>query len=360
MKIREITVRNYKKFIETKPIPFYDEDGNVNDMNLLLGDNGSGKTSVLQAIVATVAPLTRSGFHAEELDWSGFDYRFIQSGRAPLKIEIKVDLKQSEIEATQSFFDKLKKMDDQNRFTIRPGNKGTITLRFDYRKRRPVADRQDLYQLYGYQYAKQLSQFVPNTSELFDKVGSIFWYTENRNSFSLSSPFSVSRDSAEKTNSLDDIRSSLANHYYYHLAVSQGRKPKEGGQQVDFYERLDQLYRRVFPNRHLVGAAPRYDESLDDHNSTPDFFLSDGTNQYEISEMSAGERAIFPILMDFARYNINNSIIIIDEIELHLHSPLQQALVRALPLLGNNNQFILSSHSDNVVVMFNEEEIIRL
>ena len=359
MKIREIIVRNYKKFIEAKPISFCDEEGNVNDMNLILGENGSGKTSILQAIVATIAPLTRSGFHAQELDWNGFDYRFIQSGRAPLKIEIKVDLSQSEIEATQSFFDKLKKLDDQDRFTIRPGNKKTVTLHFDYRKRRPIANREDLFQLYGYQYAKQLSQFVPNTSELFDKVGSIFWYTENRNSFSLSSPFSVSKDSAEKSSSLDDIRSSLANHYYFHLAVSQGRKTKEVGQQVDFYEKLDQLYHRVFPNRHLVGAAPRYDEALEDH-STPDFFLSDGTNQYEISEMSAGERAIFPILMDFARYNINNSVIIIDEIELHLHSPLQQALIRALPLLGHNNQFSLTSHSDNVVVMFNEDEIIRL
>jgi len=38
----------------------------------------------------------------------------------------------------------------------------------------------------------------------------------------------------------------------------------------------------------------------------------------KLSEMSAGERAIFPILMDFARYNSNNSIIIIDEIELLL------------------------------------------
>ena len=226
MKIREITVRNYKKFIETTTFSFCDEEGNVNDMNLILGENGSGKTSVLQAIVATLAPLTRSGFYAQELDWNGFDYRFIQSGRAPLKIEIKVDMNRSEIEATRSFYDKLKNIDDQDRFTIRPGNKETVTLRFDYRRRRPVANRQDLYQLYGYQYAKQLSQFVPNTSELFDKVGSVFWYTESRNSFSLSSPFSVSKDSAEKTSSLDDIRSSLANHYYYHLAVSQGRKPK--------------------------------------------------------------------------------------------------------------------------------------
>jgi predicted ATP-binding protein involved in virulence len=90
--------------------------------------------------------------------------------------------------------------------------------------------------------------------------------------------------------------------------------------------------------------------------------LHDGKNQYELAGMSAGERAIFPILMDFARWNINNSIIIIDEIELHLHPPLQQALIRSLPHWGQNNQFIITSHSNSVASMFdeNENQIIRL
>ena len=76
--------------------------------------------------------------------------------------------------------------------------------------------------------------------------------------------------------------------------------------------------------------------------------------------MSAGERSIFPILMDFARWNINNSIIIIDEVELHLHPPLQQALIKALPKLGKNNQFIITSHSNSVAALFDENQIIRL
>ncbi len=66
--------------------------------------------------------------------------------------------------------------------------------------------------------------------------------------------------------------------------------------------------------------------------------------------------------MDFARWNINNSIIIIDELELHLHPPLQQTLVRALQKLGKNNQFIFTTHSDSIVNMFDEDEnqIIRM
>lgn len=358
MKIREITVRNYKKFIGPRTISFCDADGNVNDMNLVLGENGSGKTSILQAIVATIAPLTRPGFQAKDLDWNGFNYRYIQSGRTPLRVEIKVDLSQREIRATQSYYDRLKEMDDQERLRIRPSQRETVSLSLDYARRKTVAESDEtLFQLYGYQYAKQLAQFEINPLSLFDEIGSIFWYTENRNAFSLSSPF-VENDHQDRDNSLDAIRSSLTKFYYSHLDLSVGRRTLREGE-VDYYEKLDQLYHRVFPTRHLEGVAPRFDDAMGNHD-VPDFFLSDGQNQYELSEMSAGERAIFPILMDFARYNINNSIIIIDEIELHLHSPLQQALVRALPLLGNNNQFILTSHSDNVVVMFNEDEIIRL
>jgi predicted ATP-dependent endonuclease of OLD family len=73
--------------------------------------------------------------------------------------------------------------------------------------------------------------------------------------------------------------------------------------------------------------------------------------------MSAGERVIFPILIDFANWNINNSIIIIDELELHLHPPLQQALVDLLPRLGKNNQFIITTHSEDVAAMFHRKDI---
>ena len=156
---------------------------------------------------------------------------------------------------------------------------------------------------------------------------------------------------------LDAIRSFLANAYSFHIAVTEGRRTLKAGE-FDFYQKISELYSKVFTDRKFVGATPRFD--IYEKSTAPDFFLNDGKNDYELSEMSAGERAIFPILMDFARYNINNSIVIIDEIELHLHAPLQQAFIRALPKLGHNNQFILTSHSDYVTTMFEENQIIKL
>jgi predicted ATP-binding protein involved in virulence len=73
--------------------------------------------------------------------------------------------------------------------------------------------------------------------------------------------------------------------------------------------------------------------------------------------MSGGERATFPILLDFMNWNIHNSVILIDEIELHLHPPMQQALLRTLPKLGKNNQFIITTHSDYVAQLVPESSI---
>jgi len=76
--------------------------------------------------------------------------------------------------------------------------------------------------------------------------------------------------------------------------------------------------------------------------------------------MSGGERAVFPILVDFANLNIHNSVILIDEIELHLHPPAQQVFLTALPKLGKNNQFIITTHSDYIEQLVPDAHIIRL
>ena len=350
MKIRKITLRNYKKFVQEKTFCFTDAEGEINEQTLLLGNNGSGKSSILQAIVMLVASAVREDFKPDTLDWSGFEYRFLQSGRMPLKIEVEITFSKEEIKATIEFVQKLK--DNGGKLEVIPSSLEQITLSLDFGKHKVLTKTaKNIFQFRGYQYAKQLSKITPNKNTLFDNVGNIYWYNEQRNSYNLSNLLD------SELPQIDFIRSFLASAYSYHLALkSNERTMKEG--EFDFYDKLQTIYSKVFVGRSFVGSAPRFD--IYEQSKAPDFFLTDGHNEYELSGMSAGERAIFPILMDFARWNINNSIIIIDELELHLHPPLQQTLVRVLSQLGNDNQFIFTTHSDSIVAMFDENQIIRL
>ncbi|RLB92747.1 MAG: ATPase [Deltaproteobacteria bacterium] len=347
MKINHLTVQNYKRFLQSKTFSFIDSDGFVNEKTLIVGNNGTGKTSILQAIVILLAYAVREKFNPKKLDWPGFEYRHLQTGRLPLKIEAEIVFDDDEIQATQEYANRLKEIGVKRLGS--PASSKNVKLFFDYQENKPVAraSKEVFYQLHGYQYAKRLASLTPQKNLLFEKVGNIYWYTEQRNSHNITNLLD------NKPSRLDDIRNFLASAYNYHSMVQQKKRTiKEG--EFDFYGNLEKLYKVVFPNRSFVGPSPRFD--IYEEAKAPDFFLYDGYSQYEISGMSAGERAAFPILMDFTRWNINNSIIIIDELELHLHPPLQQMLVRALLKIGQNNQFIFTSHSSAVSSMFNDSE----
>lgn len=355
MKIKSITLQNYKRFVEPKTISFCNPEGEINNKILLVGNNGTGKSSVLQAIVMLVASATREQFTPDSLDWAGFEYRLIAKklGSRKLKMEVELIFTNEEIETAYKYAEMVGKdyQGDKHK-----KEKNNIHISLDYQNHRVLADESDTrfyHVLQSHQYANLLASETPNKRMLFEKIGNIYWYDEQRSSYT-----SHNLMSNEKPN-IDFMRNFLANAYSYHIALQRGEAEMQAGE-FDFYEKLESLYKTVFPSHAFLGARPRFD--IYEKAKAPDFFLSDGKNQYEIGEMSAGERAIFPILMDFARWNINNSIIIIDEVELHLHPPLQQGLVRVLEKLGNNNQFILTTHSDDVAFMFDEteNELIRL
>lgn len=357
MKIKNIRLRNYKKFVEPVEFSFTDSDGEVNEKTLLVGNNGTGKSSILQAIVYLIALATKGKeFTDQSLDWEGFEYRFLQTGQMPLQIEAEILFEVDEIAATREYAEKLRNFGKN--LGAAPTQHSSLILSLDFENRKVAARKNtesrasagNFFQFSGYQYAKTLAQLIPNKNQLFERVGDIFWYTEQRNSYSFS------KYSPLDTQQLDFLRKFLVSISYYHSDIVNGERVVEADE-FDLYAKLEELYQRVFPDRKFIGAKPNYADPLN-----PYFFLHDGKNRYELSGMSAGERAIFPILMDFARLNINNSIIIIDEVELHLHPPLQQQFIRALTRLGNNNQFIFTSHSSIVTVMFNESknQIIRL
>ena len=91
---------------------------------------------------------------------------------------------------------------------------------------------------------------------------------------------------------------------------------------VKYIEELEQLYRRIFP-----GHSFDYDElEFRGISPTPEntFFLlrdADNGKTYDVEEMSSGEQAVFPILYEFVRRRIRNSVVLIDEIDLNLHPP---------------------------------------
>ncbi len=364
MKIKNLSLRHFKKFNNWER-SFCDEAGNPYDMLLLVGNNGTGKSSILQAIAMLVGSAVKPFFAPSDLEYPGFKWSNIQRGRMPVDVRASLTFSQNEIESTRRLSASLRERFPERKYPV-PGNSSEISLRLNYAENEVRSTNLPaLLQTKGYQYALQLSKFERNFDRLFQDVGSVYVYHEQRTASSISASKLIGGEengNGEHKTPIDEkvIKEVLFKWFVFHQnATNPERRFELREGQRDFFAELERRYQMLFRGRSFKGFAPQMspDQFFD---TEQDFWLFDGVNDYEFSEMSGGERAIFPMLIDFANRNINNSIIIIDEVELHLHPPLQQALIRALPLLGSNNQFILTTHSDDVATMFPESQIIRL
>ncbi len=355
MKVQKLYLRNFKRF-DNLELDFRDpETGLAEDLIVLVGQNGSGKTSILQAIAAILGTATGRLNNLAELDWPGFDLDLVdQAWIRPMSIEVDIEFSQEEIEATRDYFGRTKMGQDEGKYP--PGENSLVRLWYN-----PDLDRvetptaAEFFQFHGRRYARLIYKHAEEGTRLFERVGDIFWYTEDRTTNSLT-PI----ESNGQTVTFDDInllRRRMSDLFLFHERVRRGEYRLRTGQR-DLFADIEQAYQTIFPGHRLEGPVPRTD--MTEILAEPWFYLSDGRHQYELGEMSGGERAIFPMVFDFANWTIHNSIILIDELELHLHPPLQQGLLRALRRLGHNNQFIITTHSDAVASIIPEESIRRL
>lgn len=355
MKVQKLCLKNFKRF-HKRDLDFRDpETGLAEDLVVLVGKNGSGKSSVLQAIAAMLGAATGQLAGPAELDWPGFDLSLVNTAWArPTGVEVNVEFSQDEIEATRNYFSRTDMGKDADKAP--PGQNSVVTLRYnpeDVRIEAPSAT--EFFQFHGRRYARMIFKYVQDGARLFDRVGGVFWYTEHRTTNSLTPVESNGR--IITFDDMDLLRRRMADWFNFHERVQRKEYELRPGQR-DFFADIERAYQIIFPGRRFEGPVPRTE--LEEILAEPWFYLFDGRHQYELSEMSGGERATFPLIFDFAYWTINNSVVLIDELELHLHPPLQQGLLKALRALGKNNQFIITTHSDAVTQIVPEESIRRL
>lgn len=354
MKVQSLHLKNFKRFRDLS-LDFRDpETGLAEDLIVLIGKNGSGKSSILQAIAAILGTATGQLANPTELDWPGFDLNLANKAWArPMSIEINVEFSQDEIEATYDYFVRTEMSQNSNK--VPPGKNSVVRLNYNPNINRSEApSAAQFFQFRGRDYARMISKYAPDGAKLFEQVGDIFWYTEHRTTNSITP---VESDGQTIPLDMTLLRRRLSDLFNFHEKVRRNEFELRIGQR-DLFADIERAYHTIFPGHNFEGPVPRTEigEAL----AEPWFYLFDGNHQYELSEMSSGERAIFPMIFDFANWSIHNSIILIDELELHLHPPLQQGLLKALRSLGHNNQFIITTHSDAIEVIVPPESIRRL
>lgn len=309
------------------------------DVTLLIGDNGVGKSSILQAIAATLGTATRQIYRANDLNWPGFVVDELASNyRGFADVTLSVQFSADERAATRDFYQWSDYATLSN--ATEPADYSSVQLHWSNNPQREHEVTTDpagasvYYQFHGRRYAYNLLHNRNAQPDMFTKIGGVFWYTEQRTAYSLS-PFVTEGDTPK--NGKQPVQQVSDEDSMRRLFIKWFASAPHKKDQFNTY------YSRLFPNRSLKRIADAYGAAV-----SPVYFADGNGNEYDVSELSAGERALMPLLLDFVEWGIHNSVILIDELELHLHPPLQQALLMLLPTLGKNNQFIITTHSDAV------------
>ncbi|TSC54326.1 MAG: hypothetical protein LiPW30_711 [Parcubacteria group bacterium LiPW_30] len=81
---------------------------------------------------------------------------------------------------------------------------------------------------------------------------------------------------------------------------------------------------------------------------------------FNFETLSSGEKEVVTIVFDFILRKPEDCIIIFDEPELHLHPELSYKLIQTLKNIGKNNQFILCTHSPDIISSSLDSSVIFL
>ena len=355
MKLKHAVIRNFKG---VRKVEFSMEDTSVapRQLTALLGDNGSGKTTILQAIALTLSLATRRTRDMSSFNWHGFLPERIPSLGATL-VELDVAFEPEEVKLTSELFQAWQESlasDRKQLMKIVPPSQHTeIKLRFEKGRVSSPQGFEAVNQFLGRYYVKALKDSRPDLKDSFALLGDVFWFDQHRN---LGSPMaeslaveSVVREGWQA--GVEQLREYLVGWWGFHTT------PRRHGK--DFIPLLEQLFGTVFPGTRFVGLMPRAGDTTLGANEF--YFLIDRDDRiYDLAEMSSGEQAVFPLVYEFVRLDIKRSIVLIDELELHLHPPEQQRLLAALPRIGPDCQFLITTHSEFLSTAIPNEEEVRL
>lgn len=360
MKLKHANIRHFKG-VDDLDIDFTSAlHPEGRSLTCLIGDNGSGKTTVLQAIALTLSLATRKTDRASNLNWHGFLADRVSS-RGPTRVELTVSMDADEVALTRDLYEEWRVATKQEwrdaRLMTAPGDYREVTLVFDEKGR--VDSPQGLAgknQLLGRYLVKALVAMQPNKRQLFRRLGDVFWFDQFRNLGSML----WKRNGEEKRNhrggwqaGVEQLREFLVGWWGYHTSPAR----IAGGR--DYLVELEKCFGEVFPGTVFRGVAPR--ENVTAPRPSDFFFLLEREGKvYDLAEMSSGEQAVFPLVYEFVRLDIAKSVVLIDELDLNLHPSQQQALLGALRRIGPDCQFIITTHSPFLTEVIPPEQEVRL
>lgn len=338
MKLEKILIENFRG-IERVELDFQDEIGRVPNVIPIVGPNTSGKTTILDAISLCLGPGTELFRPRQDLVVKPAS--LVRRGKVRAHVECVVRFSDEEIAKTMELF---QQVGDPDSTKIPHAN--VVEISWDYPD--PTGE-----------HWRGRNKYTPNWSYLLFKgrkrairhfhapdisarhlqiLGGVYMFDQKRTGLGSRLPKSVRSVTEAQDRSVEYTQN--AREILLDLATrAQAKQGPETTEKED-YDRFRELYNKVC-NPHTIKGLYNTESGLDMEFEGPQgVYLYDG--------LSSGQIMLLMLLVQFARNRIHNSIVLIDELELHLHPLWQTRLYANLENLGTNNQIFFTTHSTHL------------
>lgn len=380
MKLRALHIKRYRA-IRALELSFVSPLGRVRPVTVLAGPNGSGKTSILFAIVQALRDFAKTPIDevppADDQDvhrLGSVPGTTLHAGPAQALVDVQLEFSESERQAIAAHYDSDRYAPVRSSSTTGLDHdfKGRLTLRWSYPSAfqvgvgtAPFAVKLPMQIEPGlalpWLLARQVMLAKSGAAERFaasraqqDKLGALYIFPQDR---------WLARHVMGESENDPPPRSDSP--------IQRGRRDPESVAEILKYQSM-YARQRVQPlpesenpelriRKQLLALCPPieylgYLYQDDDPVGAPYFRNGPTGAPYPLSKAASGLQVILDYLvrLNYPR-PINDSLILIDEPEVHLHPGWVRRLYLGLPQLGEGNQFILSTHSAELRAMAAED-----
>lgn len=346
MKINHIRIKNFRGYedLELSLNP---------NFNLFIGDNGSGKTAILEALTVAIGSFflgirgaSARGFHKEDIRIATFEHS--EEYQFPVEVEAKGEVALKNISWIRTLNTKEQNDKKRNRTTSRYANEiKDIAHKIDSAVRKGEAINLPILVYYA---TGRLFDIARDTDELSK---------EKQEKMQISSRFRAYERSLE-------AKSTHKKFQKWFRGKELSRIQKGGSSDIN----LDVVKKTII--RSIPGCINVFHEFDPDKHQGLKIELEDG-RILPFNSLSDGTRNFFAIIADMAYMCITlnphlkeraleetGGVVLIDELDLHLHPEWQRKIITVLRDTFPKIQFIATTHSPFLIQETGKEQLIIL
>jgi len=343
IKVKSLNIKNFKGIKDLELDFTYQENNKILNNIVIYGINGSGKSTILEAIYLCL--IVASTYHKKAdlrriesylIDYISLGSEWIYNNENEFKIDITLEDNKNFISGILTYH-----QHDGLKWIIKDDKKLSSEFQdsFTYLSSYRLLNPSTVHSAGDWSEIERIEDNVVFRDRMRYKRDPRYRHSNSFPSLSL-----------QFENNYRTVKQYLVN------LITDKKVEALTSENREVLEKIKESFKIFFPNKVFLEQLSRTDNNKDYRL----MIKNEDGSIVDLDQLSSGEREVIAFFTYLCTKAINNSILIIDEPELHLHSKWQSIILYSLHQIFPNSQLFLATHSNEIHQSSSESELFEL